>query len=283
MSELVIVGASSYVGKALCSYFNAKGVLVYGMDTTNPNIKGVVWYPIQTDENFQYRYMLSRTPIINVPLIGLSYPKQQGRTTERLLRMNITKPFIHISLSSECNYKTTPFTDLNIHAEGCPFLRAGGTEEAAVHFSHKYRKYQPVILRPHNLYGSPESDLEKFFHSSEHDNTLVLPEGGQSLSSFTHLKNLTQAVDVALRCKSRYVETFDITDANPVPVADAARMMLHNPYLKVTAPDDTGTPLQSVPENALTEFSCQVELNRVHSIKDACKKLHYNPSDFKVD
>ncbi|MEV4333046.1 NAD(P)-dependent oxidoreductase [Streptomyces sp. NPDC049597] len=82
-----------------------------------------------------------------------------------------------------------------------------------------------VVLRPHAVYGPGDRTLLPRLLSAVRGRTLWLPGDGTALQSLTHIRNLTTAALLACD-RATAPGTYNIADADAVPIGDALRELL---------------------------------------------------------
>lgn len=234
--RVAVTGASGFVGGAVARALLAQGHEIVTFARRDPEILGAQ----------HFSWDLTTGPLATPPCVdavvhaaaavadGLdldtAYTVNVGGTA--LVRETFPRArFVHISsasvydpMSPSSNARETeaPVTDyLNAYGETKAAAERLLAEDVAAHPG----RGDVVVLRPHAIYGPGDTTLLPRIEASVRAGVLVLPDGGRSRHSLTHIETLIAAVQAALGLpaltEGRLVA--NVADASPVVLRDALR------------------------------------------------------------
>jgi nucleoside-diphosphate-sugar epimerase len=205
-----------------------------------------------------------------------------------LLRLNPEGRFIHISSSSIYNLgkSSTNITEDDFSMGSYPFYNPYGESKAkaedALLNGVLGRITPPITLRPHGIYGEDDTTLIPKLRERVKAGTLVLPDGGQVKHSLTNIANLMQAIGLGLLYMPSKPEAFNVTDATPVTIAEAAASVLGNIKIKGIPTKVLLNPVAKMLGVSQYEVR-QLGMERTYDLTKARTVLGYDPSGFEID
>jgi 2-alkyl-3-oxoalkanoate reductase len=149
-----------------------------------------------------------------------------------------TARIVHVSSSSVSG--SGPCVDLPESA--VPPVRypaAYGATKAAAERVVLSARPDAVVLRPHAVYGPGDTTLMPRILDAARGGRLVLPNGGRSLHSFTHVRTVVDAVRLALD---------PAVPGGPVAIGDAEPMLLSDAVTAMLRARGAAVRIVAVPE-----------------------------------
>lgn len=294
-NRIIVTGCSGFVGRNLSKELIRQGYDVIGFSRTDPNIKGLTHIPFDITDKSNYRTKeYTKDTIINTA--ALTKDGKEGDFREinyeavlDLLSLNPEGKFIQLSSSSvydlskaSVDVSETAFS-VGSYKFYNPYSETKALADAAIMKEIVPRKVPPLILRPHAIYGEDDTTLLPMLMERIKEGSVPLPDGGKMAHSLTNVKNLIQAIILAIHFDSDKVETFNVADSNPVTIAHAVHA-LAGEEVKIT----------SVPTKLLLGFMGralgvspyeirQLGYERTYNITKAQNLLSYKPKPFELD
>jgi len=217
--RIAVTGAAGFVGGAFCHTARAAGHEVY---------------PFSRKEWDLTAGPLPKPPRVQAVVHAGAAVTDWGppgpiwranlRGTANVIRSFPDARLVHLSTASVYD----PFTPTVDASESVPlvtrYLNAYAASKAAAERLLVDRP-DTIILRPHAVYGPGDPILLPRVLSAIRGGTLFIVGDGQARQSLTSLDNLVSAV--LLSCGRRApAGTYNIADAEPVPVEKALRMLI---------------------------------------------------------
>ncbi|AJT41155.1 NAD-dependent epimerase/dehydratase family protein [Psychromicrobium lacuslunae] len=228
--KILVTGASGFIGGAIASRLSDHGHHVIGTGRTLPG-----WLSPKGSRYLSWD-LFSAPPVDSVDVVVHCAALVDDQSSlAKALRINrdgtlaVRKAFPDarmVLLSSSSVYDSagphhhvTEDAALGHRLLGSYALSKFAAERAVAEFS------QTIALRPHAVYGPGDNTLLPRIEAAVRGNSLALPRGGQALHALTHIDNLCAAVSGAVL--SSTVGVFNITDAEPLPLATAITELLN--------------------------------------------------------
>ncbi|HEU5108693.1 MAG TPA: NAD-dependent epimerase/dehydratase family protein [Micromonosporaceae bacterium] len=132
--------------------------------------------------------------------------------------------FVHVSTASVYDPRRPTALATEDQAPVRRYRNSYGASKAAAERLVRARRPDAIILRPHAVYGPGDPTLLPRVLGAVRGGTLMAVGDGSQRVSLTSIANLAAAC--LLAASSDAAGTFNVTDAEPVPLADALRAIL---------------------------------------------------------
>jgi nucleoside-diphosphate-sugar epimerase len=316
-NEIVILGASGFVGRNVAKYYIRQGWTVVGLSRTNPEIEGMQYrkFDLLNDRDIETGEYCSST-IVNCAATASNTARKEAYEVNSTGAVNATHlnpdgKLIHISSSSIYNMRTRSrnVTEDEFSVDGYHhyslYSHTKALAEQSLLQSDTYRTLAPVSLRPHAVYGRDDTTLlpklvERIKTSTirlpgkyygKQVGRMLLPDAGLHQHSLTNIDNLIQAVDKAVTYAgvNEQVEAFNITDAYSTLLYEAIYMYtLFEQGLSHLIVKNISTQklekLRKLVPKIIGEYELkQVGYERTYNIEKAKTLLKYNPTGFLLN
>jgi nucleoside-diphosphate-sugar epimerase len=293
--RIIVTGCSGFVGRNTVKMLLSQGHHVVGFSRSNPNIEGLEFIKFDiTDENNFNTSEYREATIINTAALTTNdkhgdFEATNYNSVVKLLSLNPDGKFIHISSSSiyDLGKASEHVKEEDFQLDRYRFYNPYGVYKAkaenALLSGIVERRIPPISLRPHAIYGKDDTTLIPALRERVKNRTLILPDSGRAQHSLTNINNLLQAIELGLSYIPTRPEAFNVTDANPVTIAEAATAVLGD-----------GIAVKGIPTKVLLSFVGklvgaspyevrQLGFERTYDLTRAKTLLGYNPSEFIID
>ncbi|MFJ2741502.1 NAD-dependent epimerase/dehydratase family protein [Streptomyces sp. NPDC087440] len=225
--RIAVTGARGFVGGAVCRAAADRGWTVHALTRTDWNLTTGPWPGAPRVDAVVHAAAAvgdwgPPAPVWHANLTGTrnvaaSFP---GARLVHISTASVYDPFVPTVLADE---ELAP-----VRRYLTPYAASKAAAERALS-----GRPDTVVLRPHAVYGPGDRTLlPRVLGAVRGGRLLLLPGDGTALQSLTHIRNLTDAA--LLACDGATAPgTYNIADADPVPIGEALRDLLAARGLRV--------------------------------------------------
>ncbi len=291
--KILITGVSGFVGRNIAkTLLSNPNYEIYGLSRTNPHLEGITY--VQGDVRLSQKHLISQ--FRDATIIHCAASTEEGdknssvsfdtnvQGTRNMIDVNDQGKFIHISSSSIYNlqHASNNVEEKEFSSGKYKFYNQYGSTKAHAEFIvlNTERAIPAISLRPHAVYGADDTTLFPRIKERINNGKLVLPGGGKTYHSLTHISNLVQAVEKSLKYTPTQPEAFNVTDAQPVLLRTALCAVFDKELQTIkNIPVSVALALAKTGKISTYEIK-QLGYNRTYSLDKAKDKLGYTPTVF---
>jgi nucleoside-diphosphate-sugar epimerase len=231
--KVFVTGGSGFVGQALVRALVARGEQVVAMSRSERSdgvLRGLGAEPVRGDlDSVSSEALQGCEAVIHAG----AHVEEWGpwevferinvRGTERLLlaaRQAGVRRFVHVGTEAalfdgRALVQLDETAPLAVHSP-FPYSRSKALAEAAV-LAANAPGFSTIVIRPRLVWGPGDSTVLPVLVEAARQGRFAWPDGGQQLTSTTHLHNLVHALQLALR-QGRGGQAYFVLDGPPVPM-----------------------------------------------------------------
>lgn len=289
--KVLVTGVSGFVGRNVAKkLIMSTDYEVYGVSRSDPQIAGLkhVKADIRFSPENSFVQQFSHSTVVHCAAYAADgvnplFAETNIGGTENMMKINPGGKFIHMSSSSiydltgdSHNVEEDDFTLESPFYND--YSRTKASAEQMVLAS--MREIPSITLRPHAVYGRDDTTLFPKIAKRVKNFSLLLPGGGQTIHSLTHIDNLVDAVIQTIQFSPSSATAFNITDAHPILLETAVKLMLKDKVKRIkNVPVGLAETLARTKLFSLYEIK-QVGYDRTYDISRARTLLNYTPTGF---
>ena len=224
----VVTGCSGFIGRQAVAAFTAAGRRVIGVSRTPCSFDGAEFVRVDLlGTDVPHFGSATTVHCAAVTRDGWDPSIMDGnvRTTVSALRLS-DGPFVHLSSSSVYDLGQPSQDALPEDGHGrYPFFNSYSESKFLSEQLVLASGRDAVVLRPHAIYGPGDSNLVPRLLARVRAGVLPLPGGGSARHALTSVDNLLTAIQLAADARLPGAHVFNVTDADVLSIAEAARIV----------------------------------------------------------